>query len=157
MFTGNLTAQSDGMKGISSFVSIILIIAIAVTVASLFSIWFVNFVKNMSTSVEERSSQKITCTNAGIALENVKYNTTSGNITGYIRNTDIIALGDIDVEIFLTNTTRIVLDNNMTLAPGEQDAFIYHLATTEYDLIRVRTNCSNVHSQVSSSQVAIIT
>jgi len=145
------------MKGISPFISVILIIAVAITVAGIFSGWFVNFVKKTSSSVEEQGSQKITCSNAGIALENVRYNVTSGNITGYVRNTDIVALGDIDIEIFLLNATRIVLDKNMTLAPGEQDAFIYNLNTREYDSIRVRTNCSNVYSQVSSSEVALVT
>jgi len=136
---------------------VILIIAISMAVAGIFSGWFTNFVKTTSKSIEEQSSVKITCSNGGIVLENVRYNTTSGNITGYIRNTDIIALGNIDIEIFLLNATRISLDNNMTLAPGEQNVFIYNLNTQEYDFIRVKTNCSNVYSQIRSSEVSLIT
>jgi len=145
------------MKGLSAFVSVILIIAVTLAVAGIFSGWFTNFVKTTSKSIEDQSHSKITCSNAGIALENVRYNQTSGNITGYVRNTDIVALGDIDIEIFLTNATRIVLNNNVTLAPGEQDAFIYHLNAENYDFVRARTNCSNVYSQISSTEISIIT
>jgi hypothetical protein len=145
------------MKGLSPFISVIMLIAISIAVAGIFSGWFTNFVKTTSKSIEEQSSTKIICSNAGIALENVRYNTTSGNITGYVRNTDIVALGDIDIEIFLTNATRIFLDKNMALAPGEQDVFVYNLNTREYDFLRVKTNCSNVYSQISSSEVTIVT
>jgi flagellin-like protein len=145
------------MKGLSPLISAILLIAISLAVAGIFSGWFTNFVKTTSKSIEDQGSTKITCANAGIVLENVRYNSTSGNLIGYIRNTDIVALGDIDIEIFLTNATRILLDKNITLSPGEQNSFIYKLDTTDYDFIRARTNCSNVYSQVSSSEVSIIT
>jgi len=145
------------MRGLSAFVSAILIIAITLAVAGVFSGWFTGFVKRTSESIEEQSSAKIVCSNGGISLENVRYNQTSGNITGYIRNTEIIGLGNIDVEIFLANTTKILLDSNITLAPGEQEGFIYHLNTQEYDFIRVKTNCSNVYSQISAAEVSLIT
>ncbi|MCS7135119.1 MAG: hypothetical protein N3E38_02370 [Candidatus Aenigmarchaeota archaeon] len=145
------------MKGISTFLSVILIIASTLAVAGIFSVWYNTFIKATMKSVEEQSATKIVCSNAGISVENVQYNQTSGNIKGYVRNTDIVALGDVDIEIFLLNATRILLDANMTLLPGEQKSFIYNLSTREYEFIRVRTNCSNVHSQVSSNEVAIIT
>ncbi|MEM5776831.1 MAG: hypothetical protein QXJ06_00085 [Candidatus Aenigmatarchaeota archaeon] len=145
------------MKGLSTFVSVILVIAVTLAVAGIFSGWYTNFIKTTSKSIEEQSSIKIVCSNGGIALENVRYNQTSGNISGYIRNTDIIALGNIDIDIFLTNATRIFIDQNISLAPGEQEVFIYHLDTSSYDLIRVKTNCSNVYSQISSSEVSIVT
>ncbi|MBU5688093.1 MAG: hypothetical protein KQA41_01320 [Candidatus Aenigmarchaeota archaeon] len=145
------------MKGLSAFVSAILIIAVTLAVAGIFSGWFTSFLKTTSKSIEEQSSTKIVCSNAGIALENVRYNQTSGNITGYIRNSEIVALGDIDIEIFLTNATRILLDKNITLSPGEQEGFIYHLNTQEYDFVRVKTNCSNVYSQISSTEITLIT
>lgn len=145
------------MKGISTFLSVILIIASTLAVAGIFSVWYNTFIKTTMKSVEEQSATKIVCSNAGVSVENVQYNQTSGNIKGYVRNTDIVALGDVDIEIFLLNATRILLDANMTLLPGEQKSFIYNLSTTEYELIRVRTNCSNVHSQVSSNEIAILT
>lgn len=145
------------MKGLSAFVSAILIIAVTLAVAGIFSGWFTSFLKTTSKSIEEQSSTKIVCSNAGIALENVRYNQTSGNITGYIRNSEIVALGDIDIEIFLTNATRILLDKNITLSPGEQEGFIYHLNTQEYDFVRVKTNCSNIYSQISSTEITLIT
>ncbi|MEM5801152.1 MAG: hypothetical protein QW350_02395 [Candidatus Aenigmatarchaeota archaeon] len=145
------------MKGLSAFVSAILIIAVTLAVAGIFSGWYTGFLKTTSKSIEEQSSTKIVCSNAGIALENVRYNQTSGNITGYIRNSEIVALGDIDIEIFLTNATRILLDKNITLSPGEQEGFIYHLDTQEYDFVRVKTNCSNVYSQIGSTEITLIT
>ncbi|MFH8080585.1 MAG: hypothetical protein QXO84_01765 [Candidatus Aenigmatarchaeota archaeon] len=145
------------MKGISAFLSAILVIAATLAIAGIFSVWYNNFIKGVMKNVEEQSSKKVICSNAGIALENVKYNQTNGMIIGYIRNSDLVTLGDIDVEIFLLNASKIVLDENMTLQPGEMEVFSFNLSTSSYDFIRVKTNCSNVYSQVTSSEIDIVT
>lgn len=144
------------MKGISTFVAMTLIIAITLTVTAIYSGWFTNFIKSMTSTIKEQSSSKLTCSNGGIALSNLKYNQTSGYISGFIKNTEIIELGDVDVEIFFTNATRLVLDMNITLSPGEQNSFTKNISTQTYDTIRVRTNCSNVYDEVSSTYVSIV-
>jgi FlaG/FlaF family flagellin (archaellin) len=144
------------MKGISGFVGIALIIAITLAVAAIYSGWFTSFVRTIINEIKGQSEEKILCSNGGIALDDLKYNQSSGIISGSIKNTDIISLGDIDIEIFLTNATRIFLNLNKTLDPGEKDSFSYNLSTSAYDSIRVKTNCSNVDDEISSNYVSIV-
>lgn len=144
------------MKGISGFVAIALIIAITLAVSAIYSGWFTNFVKSITSEIKGQSEQKILCSNGGIALDDLKYNSSSGVISGTIQNIDIIPLGDIDIEIFLTNATRVFLNLNKTLEPGEKDIFSQNISTTTYDKIRVKTNCSNVYDEVSSNYVSVI-
>lgn len=144
------------MKGISPFISVVLLIAITISIGAIFSRWFTSFISKSSSEIEEQSKTKIVCSNGGIALSRIIYNQTSGNIYGYVRNTDIISLGDIDIEIFLKNATRIFLNENITLMPGEQNSFVYNLNTNNYDYIRVKTNCSNVNDYWTSEQILVV-
>ncbi|MDI6825713.1 MAG: hypothetical protein QMD36_00765 [Candidatus Aenigmarchaeota archaeon] len=145
------------MKGISPVIASVLLIAFTIAVAALYSGWITSFTKRTTEEVGERSEKRVTCTYGGIALDDVKYNQTAGNLTeGFVENTDIIDLGNIDFEIFYTNGTREKSDQNMTLEPGERKPFTI-VNTSNYDKIRVITNCSNVNDEISFNDVITIT
>ncbi len=147
------------MKGISPLIASVLLIAFTLAVASIFSGWLTSFTKKTGTQIQERSDVRVTCSYGGVALSNLQYNSTasSGNLTGTIENTDIVDLGDIDIEVFFTNATRFLSDLNKTLRPGEKDTFNFRINTTTYDKIRVKTNCSNVFDELTSSYVSSVT
>ncbi len=146
-------------KGISPLIASVLLIAFTLAIAGIYSGWINSLIKSTTTEVQQSSETRVTCSYGGIALSNLKYNTTAsnGNITGTIENTDIIALGNIDIEIFFTNATRYVSELNRTLQSGEKDTFKIFINTTTYDKIRVRTNCSNVFDELTSSYVTQVT
>lgn len=143
-------------KGISPFIASVLLIAFAIAVAGIFSGWITSFTKETTEEVKKHSEKRVTCSYGGIALDDLVYNSTSGNLTGMIENTDIIVLGNIDLEIFYDNATREEKDLNKILEPGEKDVF-NELADDNYDKIRVITNCSNVYHELSSSDVSLVT
>lgn len=149
------------MKGVSPLVASVLLIAFTIAVAGLYSGWITSFTKKTNEEVEEQSGKKVTCSYGGIALDNVKYNKTTGNLTGTVENTNLISLGNIDFEIFYANATREKLDLNMALEPGEKNTFDRQVLdmnmTNNYDKIRVITNCSNVNDEISSSDVSEVT
>ncbi|MCX6821687.1 MAG: hypothetical protein NTW30_02805 [Candidatus Aenigmarchaeota archaeon] len=149
------------MKGVSPLIASVLLIAFAIAVAGLYSGWITSFTKTTTEQVQEQSEKKVTCSYGGIALDDVKYNKTTGNLTGTVENTDLISLGNIDFEIFYANATREKLDLNMTLEPGERNTFIRQVIdmniTNNYNKIRVITNCSNVYDEISSSDVSEVT
>ena len=129
-----------------------MLIAFTIGVAALYSGWITSFTKKTTGDVQEHSEKRVTCSYGGIAIDNVRYNQTTGNLSGTIENTDIIDLGDIDFEIFYTNATREKLNLNMALGPGERNTFNSHVIdmnTSSYDKIRVITNCSNVNDETS--------
>lgn len=136
------------MKGISPLIASVLLIAFTIGVAALYSGWITSFTKKTTEQVQEQSEKRVTCSYGGIAIDNVKYNTTNKNVSGTIENTDIIDLGNIDLEIFYTNTTRQKVDLNMTLASGERKIFTSSMSSG-YDKIRVITNCSNVNDETN--------
>jgi len=143
-------------KGVSPFIATVLLVAFAIAIAAVFGGWLSSFTQTTTEEVQEHSEKRITCSYGGIALEDLEYNKTAGNLSGKIENTDIIVLGNIDFEIFYTDASRDKLDLNMTLEPGERDTFnqiVTKMNTTGYDKIRVITNCSNVYDEATSSDV----
>jgi len=143
-------------KGISPFVSTVLLVAFAIAVAVIFGGWISTFTQTTTKDVQEKSEKRVTCSYGGIALENLKYNKTTGNFSGKIENTDIIVLGNIDFEIFYTDDTREKLDLNMTLESGEKNTFtqsVSKMNSTSINKIRVITNCSNVYDEATSNDV----
>jgi len=113
--------------------------------------------KETTETVGVHSKRKVTCSYGGIALEDLEYNKTIANFTGKVENTDLIALGDIDFEIFYDDDTRGKLDLNMSLESGEKNTFnqdVTKMNTTTYNKIRVITNCSNVYDEATSSDVS---
>jgi len=146
------------MKGVSPLVASVLLIAFTIAVASLFSGWITSFTKVTTEEVQEQSEKKLTCSYGGIALDNVKYNKTAGNMSGTIENTDLITLGNINFEIFYANATREKLNLNMEIEPSERKPFNRQALgmniSNNYNTIRVITNCSNVYDEISSRDVS---
>ena len=145
------------LKGISPFIAAVLLIASAIAVGSIFSGWMTSFTKETTAIVKVQSEKRVTCSYGGIALSNLKYNRTTGNLSGTVENTDVIPLGNIDFEIFYTDASRDELDLNITLEPGEKDTLNQNVAnmnTLNCSKVRVITNCSNVYDEVPSSDIS---
>lgn len=158
MFLSTSTPQSDLMrKGLSPFIASVLLIAFVLAVAAIYQGWIVSLTKSTTEEVKEHSEKRVTCTYGGIALDDLKYNHTSKNVSGTVENIDVITLGDIDFEIFYSDASRDELDLNLTLEPDEKNTFNQNLNkmnTTTYTKIRVITNCSNVYDEVTSADVS---
>jgi flagellin-like protein len=155
-----MVLSGELMKGVSPLIASVLLIAFVIAVAGLYSGWITSFTKTTTEQVQEQSEKKVNCSYGGIALDNVKYNRTTGNMSGTVENTDLIGLGNIDFEIFYTNAPREKLDLNMNLEPGERNTFnnqVLNMNVTSYDKIRVITNCPNVYDEISSSDVSEVT
>jgi len=143
-------------KGVSPLIASVLLIAVVIAVASVYSGWFTGFIKTITSMIKQSEETRIMCTYGGISLSNLVYNNTSSHyLTGEIDNTDIIALGNIDLEIFYDNATKEEKDLNKTLEPGEKDVFNV-MINNNYQKIRAVTNCSNVYDEVSRSDISIV-
>jgi len=134
-------------KGISPLIASVLLIALVIGVAGIYSGWFSDFIKTITSMIGSHEGIRITCTYGDISLRNLIYNTTSKNLTGEVENTDIIPLGNIDLEIFYDNATKEDKDLNIILTPGEKDVFNIAIGSN-YQKVRVVTNCSNVYDEV---------
>jgi len=124
-----------------------------VAVAGVYGGWFQSFINTITGTIEEKETTRVECTYGGIALDDVEYNSTSDSISGEIENTNIIALGDVDLEIFYKNASREKEDLNEELEPGEKVTFNVS-ADSNYEKVRVFTNCSNVDDEVGESDIS---
>jgi flagellin-like protein len=140
-------------KGISPIIASVLLIALVIATAGIYSGWFTNFIKSITSMIKETEEKRITCTYGGISLSNLEFNTSYHNLTGEIDNTDIIVLGNIDLEIFYDNSTKEEKDLDKVLEPGEKDVFNV-LIDSNYQKVRVITNCSNVYDEVTEGYIS---
>lgn len=154
------------MKGISPLIATVLLIAFTVAVAGLLSSWLMSFTKSSSEIVSRQSNTQLVCSYGGIALSNLKYSSSCNCMNGTIENTQTISLGNITIQTIYSNqstiTTKLCVYGsaakdcgvaNISLQPRESVSFSIN-SSSDYQTIRVYTNCSNVYDSASSSDVS---
>jgi flagellin-like protein len=151
-------------KGISPIIASVLLIAFTVAVAGLVGTWATQFTSSTTSDVEQTAKIQLTCVNGGVALSYLTYS--SGYLRGLIENSGRISLGEIKVQVVYQNST---LGNNnlcvygataincttanISLAPAEIITFNISVASN-YDRIRVSTNCSNIYDDAKRSDIS---
>lgn len=155
------------VKGISPLIATVLLIAFGVVIAAVLNVWMTGFTKKTSERVEEEAMQQLTCSQGGISLRDLVYNSTTSYLSGKIENTGSITLGEISLQILYTNfttqktdlclsdsTTVVCSLANLTLTPRELASFNISVSSN-YDVIRVNNNCTKygVYDEASRSEV----
>lgn len=146
------------MRGISPLVSSVLLIAFSVTVAVLIGSWYRNLTRTSTETVGTHARESLICSYGGINLYNVIFSSSSQNISGNIKNTGNVILGDIDIQIFYTNGSSLKHDLNLVLEPGDTESFNVSSGCSSLnaiDFVRVKTNCSNVDDEVENSEITL--
>ena len=160
-------------KGISAIIATVLLIAFTVAVAGILSGWLTSFTNLFTQNVKEESSSQLTCSYGGISLNSLKYS--GGYLSGNIDNTRTASLGGLTIQIIFTNKTiqnvklcstatatcctscatvcSTCTTANTSLSPRETTTFNITTASN-YDIIRIYTNCSDVYDQVGSGDVS---
>jgi flagellin-like protein len=154
----------DMRKGISAIIATVLLIAFTVAVAGILSSWLTSFTTSSTQTVKSQSDAELTCSYGGISLSSLKYS--GGYLSGNIDNTRTISLGGLTIQIIFTNktiqnvklcstgtTTVSCSISNASLSPRETTTFNI-TTTSDYDTIRIYTNCSSVYDQVGSGDVS---
>lgn len=153
------------MKGISPFIAVILLIAFTVGVAGIVNVWLTGYTRTTSDIVSNQSTTQINCNYGGISLKNLKY--VNGNMTGKIENTGTISLKTIQVQTIFKNQTSVKValcgtatspfncsSANLSLSAREAASFNVSIGGSNYDDIRVITDCASVFDTVDASEVS---
>lgn len=85
-------------KGISSIISVVLVLAVTITVIGLFSGWAPNLIQDIQDSTENTTNREINCNDADLEIEAAKYFSSGSNTTAVVRNNGNIDLNDVRVE-----------------------------------------------------------
>lgn len=151
-------------KGISPMIATVLLIAFTIAVGGLVSVWMTSFTKTTTGEVSTQEETKIYCSYAGISISGLNY--CNLYLWGTVENTNLKPIGNITLQIFWDNATtpkKIYLCQNgsacvtasaMELSPGEFTTFNVSVGGSNYDKVRVYTNCSDVDDEASRAYIS---
>lgn len=155
------------MKGISPLVATVLLIAFVVAIGGIILTWMNTFARTQTELVEEQASISITCSYGSINLKNPKFTSGTTRLSGTIENIGQIELGNITVSIVYQNATSQTIElcnsatgavscsaGNLSLGIAEQAAFNVTIWGSNYDEVKVSTNCSAVSDTVERGDIS---
>lgn len=159
---------AERMKGLSPLIATVLLIAFTIAVGGLISIWITGFTQTQTQSVGSQATTQITCSNGGIAISSVGF--CNSYLTARLSNIGSISLGNLSLIIVFqnaSNTQNLYLQqqgsivnvsssccSNLTIQPNGLTSFNVTIGGSNYDTIKVVSNCTGVVASIDSSSVA---
>jgi flagellin-like protein len=147
-------------KGISPLIAEVLLIGFTVAVASIIILWVTGFTKTSTKTISSQAETQMACTYAGIDFYgSVTYNSTSGTLFGYLRNTGNIPLGNISFQVLYDNGTIQNFQNYLSeILPTNVASFSLTGISSNLNMIYVSTNCTNppVAAKISASEINFV-
>ena len=142
------------MKGISPLIAAVLLIAFTVAIATLVMGWFSTLTRSTTTTVSNKTSESIACSNAQISIEDIYItagNTTTGSARVIVKNTGFKTIGIVSLQIY--NTTGQNFSSGFssvsTFTPGAiQTLSIENVSITvcptAFSKVIVTSNCGGI-------------
>jgi len=158
------------MKGVSPLIATVLLIAFTVAVGGLISIWLTGFTQTQTSAVGSQASTSIACSNGGLSLSSMSY--CAPYLSGQITNIGSVTLGNLSLTITYQNATVVQkfclnisgstvgsipspCTGNLTIGPSELTSFNISIGGSNYDVIRLVSNCTGVTASVDSGSVVL--
>lgn len=159
-------AHKNSLKGISPLVATVLLIAFVVAVAGILATWINTFAQEQTELVGDQSNIAISCSYGAVALKNMAFTSAESRLSGTIENNGQISIGGMSVSVVYQNATsqNIPLCNgqtgavdcasaNYTLPVAGQGSFNVSIWGSNYDSVKLITNCSSVSDSVERSDI----
>lgn len=154
------------LKGISPLVATVLLIAFVVSVGGLVAAWTSGFTKDTTQLVADQSKLQITCQYGKLNLKNLQFASTPVKLSGVMENNGLIALGNLTLTVIYQNATseRIEMcssssgaascaSGNLTLTQSQLAAFNVTIGGSNYDSIRLSSNCTSAYDTADRGDV----
>jgi len=158
---------SARLKGISPLVATVLLIAFVVAVAGIIATWINGFARTQTQLVSDQSTLSITCSYGDVNMKNLVFQSASTRLAGSVENNGQIALGNLTLNIIYQNATSQVINlctaavgaascsvSNLTLTVAQQTAFNVTIWGSNYDSVKMVTNCSTVSDSASRGDIS---
>lgn len=94
-------------KGISEIISSVLLLAIAVSVAGVYSQWAPDLSRNTSQEITNQADNQLKCSNAALSISEAEYDTAGQDLTFELSNKGTISFND-DLTATAVNSSEIV-------------------------------------------------
>jgi flagellin-like protein len=146
-------------KGISPLIAEVLLIGFTVAVASIVILWGTSFTRTTTSNIGNQANVQTICMNSGIDFYGtITYNSTSQTISGYVRNTGNVPLGNISFQVIYPNSVMSFPNQISELLPQNVAYFSLSTLASGFTSLIVLTNCSGVQSptKIDSSQISFV-
>lgn len=113
-------------KAISPLISVVLLVALTIATAGIVSQFYLKFTRERTREVSDRGSETITCSYAGLYINDAMYNASTKRMVLDVTNTGQIDLSDFKIQIQYGNRSTsefIPTRSNMTMSPGDNWLF----------------------------------
>jgi len=146
-------------KGISPLIAEVLLIGFTVVVASLVILWASSFTRTTTSKIGSQADIQTACMNAGIDFFGiVTYNTSSQTISGYVKNTGNVPLGNISFQV-IYSASILNFPNQITeLLPQNIQYFSLSGIAPNFNTLYVSTNCTNppATAKIDYNQINVV-
>ncbi len=124
-------------KAVSPLIASVLLVSITLTAIYLVSNWSSMLASKETNIIKERSGTEIQCSSAGLAIDNVSYNCTSGKLMMEAYNSGTKDLSDFRMQMLLTNGSSYALnaEPNATVYSGDTQIFYNSSINVTFSLI----------------------
>ena len=146
-------------KGISPLIAEVLLIGFTVAVASIVILWATSFTRTSTSTIGNQANVQTICMSAGIDFYGtITYNSTSRTLSGYVRNTGNVPLGNISFQVIYPTTTTNFPNQISELLPQNVASFSLPNVDQGFNSLIVYTNCSSVQgtTKIDSSQISFV-
>ena len=144
--------RKKSSKGISPLIAAVLLIAFTVAIATLVMGWFSQLTRTTTTTVSNKTTEAVGCSNAQISIEDVylRLNTTESDARVLVKNSGFSTIGITSLQVY--NTTGHNFSTGFgtasSLAPGSIVAYNITLVSiptcATFSKVIVTTNCGGV-------------
>jgi len=110
-------------KGISQILSSVLLLAITVSVAGIYSQWAPSFSTNTSQQVADQAENKLKCENAAFGVSEVEYDITGNLLKLRISNGGTINFND-DITVTGINSSKIIAERTIGSLGVDEDRLV---------------------------------
>lgn len=105
------------MKGISTIVSTVMVLAVAISMVGIFSGWAPNVLGDVLDSTENQTTEQTTCNQASIEIRSATYDSNNDRTTAVVSNESTVNVGEIRVSAWdegsLLGSTSKSLDGGL--------------------------------------------
>ncbi len=143
-------------KAVSPLIASVLLVSITLTLIYLVANWSLGFTSGRTATITAQGDTNIQCSSAGLAIDNVSYNCTSGKLSLYAYNSGSKDLTDFRIQLLLTNFSSYNLnaEPNITLYSGDTQTFYNSSINITFSLIdRIILKTKNICPTTARSEL----
>lgn len=131
------------LKCISPLVAEVLLIGFTVAIASIVILWATSFTRTTTSTIGSQANIQTYCMNSGIDFYGtITYNSTSKSISGYVKNTGNVPLGNISFQVIYPTSSLNFPNQISELLPQNIQYFSLSPVDPGFSILTVYTNCT---------------